>query len=370
MKILMTALQPSGGIRTFFRYVYGQDVFNDCEFVLLAPDEGLGDFLSEFIPRGRINLIPSSRDPQKYLRLVRRVVKSGSFDLIHSHGFSAGVLTQLASTGLGVPHLLTAHDVFTAPQFYGWKGQVKKVLLGMAFARIPAIHTVTEDAKQNLLQYFPSVKCERVRSILHGVDTEFFRAGVPRLLKGELSLSQEVPLIGFFGRFMGQKGFKILVDALEIIKNEGRLPVVPHVVTFAAGGYIREDYSYLEGKGLAQYFHRLQPTDDMPSALKGVDLVVMPSRWEACGLLAMESLAAGVPIVGTDCVGLREVIEGSPARAAKAGDSASLASAISEELEALDSRKRVFQDFQPIAVERFKIVHPANELHRLYRKLI
>ncbi|SDW60174.1 glycosyltransferase family 4 protein [Marinobacter mobilis] len=366
MQILMTALQPGGGIRTFFRYIYGQPAFDGFTFTLLAPDSGLEEYISSYLPPGRIRLVKAKEGHLDFIIQARTLIKNGGFDLIHSHGFSAGLLTEIAKTGIKIPHIMTAHDVFRPEQFIGWKQLVKKRVMSYIFTRMTAIHTVTNDARLNFLSYFPSVDEAKVKGILHGVDSEYFKNGAKRNIKEELGLSEDTLLLGFFGRFMGQKGFRILVDAVKKIKNHDSINPMPHIVTFGWGGYIREDYSYLNSLGLGDYFHQLEQTDDMPSALKGVDLVVMPSRWEACGLLAMEALSAGVPIVGTDCIGLREVLEKSPATMALTGSSDSLAEAIVDELKQINQRKKQFLEYQNEAVDFFNIKRPSEELSDLY----
>ncbi|MDX1754889.1 MAG: glycosyltransferase family 4 protein [Marinobacter sp.] len=370
MNIVMTALQPGGGIRTFFRYVYSQPAFIDCRFLLIAPDEGLSDYLRRFLPEGRIELIPAQAGTLSFVKQVRSIVRVENPDLVHSHGFSAGLLTEIARTGSQCPHLMTAHDVFTAAQFPGIKGRCKQWLLARIFRRMDAIHTVTEDAKANFLEFFPSVKATRIHGILHGIDTEYFLEGRSRDFRGELGLTDSTPLIGFFGRFMGQKGFRILVDAMEQMSQRVLPGRMPHVLTFGWGGYVREDYAYLKAKGLDQVFHQMPQTDDMPSALKGVDVIAMPSRWEACGLLAMEALSAGVPIVGSDCVGLREVLEHSPAQLITTGSSESLSNALVQELANLKGRRDEFERFQEVAARKFSITRPSNELKGLYESIL
>lgn len=369
MNILMTALQPGGGIRTFFRYVYGHPAFNDCVFTLVAPDQGLGDYLSEFLPPGRIELVPASRGKAGYIKQLRGFVRGGSFDLVHSHGFSAGILLQIAMTGIKTPHLMTGHDMFTAPLFSGLKGQIKRLMIGFFLQRITAIHAVTADAKNNILEFFPSIPERRVHDILHGIETEKFQVGLAHDVRADIGLSPDVPLVGFFGRFMSPKGFKVLVDAIDHINRNLVNEQTPHVATFGWGGFIREDYAYLEELGLKDYFHQMPQTNNMAGALKGVDVVAMPSRWEACGLLAMEALAAGVPIVGSDCVGLREVLDGSPARQVPVGNARALADALLDEINNLEQRRDAFQAYQSEAVERFAIDRPARALADLYRQL-
>lgn len=367
MKVLMSALQPGGGIKTFLRYIYSQPCFDDCEFVLYAPDNGLSSYLNAVVGDDRIEVIPAPQNSWDFAVALRGVMKSREHDLVHSHGFGAGVLTEIVRTlSSHSPHLMTAHDVFLDSQFAGLKGKVRKLAMARLFGRIDRIHTVTEDATRNFSDFFPGVCTERLKPILHGVDTDFFSQGEPADLRFELGISASTPLIGFFGRFMGQKGFRTLVHAMLAIKQEGIEPL-PRVLTFGWGGFIREDYEYLTSLGLADDFVQMPATDNMPSMIKAVDMVVMPSRWEACGLLAMEVLSAGVPLLSTDCIGLREVVAGSPTRIFPPGSAEGLSGAIKAEI-AAPSKDR-FSDYQQTAIARFHIGRPASELRALYDEL-
>jgi len=369
MNILMSALHPEGGIRTFFRYIYGQPVFSGHTFDLIAPDRELSRYLDRFLPEQRIRVIVAEKNKVRLIRQIRAIAREGRYDIIHSHGFSAGLLTEMALTGLGMPHLMTAHDVFLPAQFHSLRGKMKKVAMNQLFRRMTAIHAVSEDARRNLLSFFPGIHANRIRGILHGVDTIAFRDCLPAALRPVLGLEAEVPLIGFFGRFMGQKGFRLLVDAMDDIVRNGRLPVLPHVVTFGWNGYIREDYEYLRDKGLGEYFHQHEQTHEVGPMLKAVDLVAMPSRWEACGLLAMEALSAAVPIVGSDCIGLREVLAGSPAQMFPAGDASALSDLLVSEINHLPERRGEFVRYQSEAVARFDLDRAARVLARLYAEL-
>ncbi|QBM17199.1 hypothetical protein MARI_13050 [Marinobacter sp. JH2] len=370
MNVLMTAMQPGGGIRTFFRYIYSQHSFDNDTFTLIAPDPDgqLAFFLSNTLGDKRFKVVVPPWGSLGFTKTIRSVIKEGNFDLLHSHGFGAGLLSQIAITGLNSPpHLMTAHDVFLSTQFDGCKGQFRKVLMAMLFKRMDGIHTVTADATDNFKQFFPSVPERFFHPILHGVDTDFFYTGEPEDLREKLALHQETPLIGFFGRFMGQKGFRTLVDAVFQLKERNCSPL-PKVLTFGWGGFIREDYEYVASLGLNGTFVQMPATDNMPAMIKAVDMVAMPSRWEACGLLGMEVLAAGVPLLATDCIGLREVVADSPARLFSPGDSSALADLIQQELQ--EPTKDRFVKYQGTAVERFHISRPADELRALYQKMV
>jgi glycosyltransferase involved in cell wall biosynthesis len=372
LKVLLTARWPVGGIKTFLRYIYSNDAFLHTNLTLIAPNEGLSEYLINYLPQGRVTFIPCEQSGGSLHKCIKSEISSAKktnepYELIHSHGFTAAFWTLLANLGSSTPHLMTAHDVFTERQFMGFKGLVKKTGLSFLFRQLDAIHTVTEDAKVNFLHYMKSVKSQNVHGIMHGVDTEFFRVSSKRNFQEELGLSSDTYLFGFFGRFMAQKGFRNIVKAVESMKAAGLSSHDFRVLTFANQGFIREDYEFIRSRGVSDYFEKLTPTDNMPASIKGIDCVLMPSRWEACGLLAMEVLAAGRPIISSNCNGLREVVADSPAYVVEPENPHMLSDAMRQ---ALQSNPHKFSDFQSTACERFAIKRPANSLAELYASLI
>jgi glycosyltransferase involved in cell wall biosynthesis len=366
VKILMAARFPVGGIRTFFRHVYAQPAFEDCSFTLLAPGENLGDSLSRYISPERLRVRAVSGSFKDFFREMRMELKEERFDLFHTHGLTTGILGELARTGTRIPHLMTMHDVFLPTTFKGFGGGLRQIGLNILIRRCDGIHAVSEDCARNFCEYLPLVKKERVHPILNGIDTQAIRNATSVDAHSELDLPLDTKLIGFFGRFMAQKGFRTLVDAVEILHQEGELAPFK-VVTFGWGGFIREDFQYLSEKGLSEYFHQQPHTDEPYRWMKAMSLVVMPSRWEACGLVAMEALTAGVPIVATNCIGLREVLEGSPAIRVETDAPRQLAERIQAEIRS--PRRESFVDYMGIARERFDVEVAGRRIRELYGTL-
>jgi len=367
-RILLTAVHPVGGIKTFFKYIYAAKAFSDFDLTFVTPDANFTEFANEFIPNADVKTISASG--KGFISDVRALIKEGDFQLVHSHGFTAGIYTQLSCTGISIPHVMTAHDVFTERQFAGVKGRVKKWLMARLFGQIDIIHTVTKAAEKNFLQYFPNIRPEKINCIVHGVDAEAFANAEQRALKQELELNDDAVLFGFFGRFMAQKAFRVIVDAVGILKQNGIDESQVRVCTFGWGGFIREDYQYIEDKGVRAYFEQLPATNDMPASIKGVDCVLMPSRWEACGLLAMESLSAATPIISTNCVGLDEVTESTPALVIDINDHKAMAEQMTFVLNNSAKVKQDFIAYQKEAVSRFSISRPINELVDLYQSIL
>src|SRR5690606_20718599 len=101
---------------------------------------------------------------------------------------------------------------------------------------------------------------------------------------------------------------------------------------------------------LANLFYMHDFVADTAPYVKGCDLVVMPSLWEACPLLPMEVLSAGVPLVASRCIGLREVCEGTPAILV---DPASAESLIAGLIAANSAPREVFGEYASKARKRY-----------------
>lgn len=372
-RILLIVRHPVGGIRTFFRYVYGNISSSNYYFTLVAPEchetsvllNDLSELDLEYIPvRQQIN-------DRELFGIVSKIIRTQSFCLIHSHGFTAGVCAVGGALLKRIPHLLTCHDIIGSGQFVGIRGLVMKVGLGGLLSMIDCIHCASNDARDNLLAHVPLLKCmeRKVVVIPHGIETERFFRAEKRDLRRELGLAPDTFLIGFLGRFMSLKGFRYLVDAFEQLNRMEGLPRKPLLLTFGQpDGFIREDQAYVKQKGIAESVLFLPFVPNVASTLKGLDIVAMPSLSEACGLLAMETLVAGTPLLGTNCIGLREVLHETPAYVVPPRDSAALSEALVMEMKAPTTAQA--RRFAIEAAARFQVKNRVVEIENLMLKLL
>lgn len=364
-RVLVFARHPGGGIRTYFRYVYGQQCMDDLKFTFVTPTSPTMDSILARLGNAPVH-VTSKYTSVSLLVTLLRILLTRRFDLIHSHGFTAGILAALPAVIFRIPHIITTHDVFMEGQFTGRKGKVKKWLIGRFLALANIINPVGTDARDNLIKTYPFLdKGGKVVAIRNGIDSEAFLIEESRDLKAESGVNSQAILLGFFGRFMAQKGFRTLVDAVEQW-NASKENTPLHVACFGWGGFVREEQADLKARRIDPFFHFFPATDEMAEALRGVDAVVMPSRWEACPLLPMEAFIAGVPLLATDCIGLKEVTEDTPVVRFSVGNPQSLMQAI-ETLETnFFSLKEAATKFRPIASERFDVKNTSLALRSLF----
>jgi glycosyltransferase involved in cell wall biosynthesis len=215
-------------------------------------------------------------------------------------------------------------------------------------------------------------KARNIVVIRNGIAAAQFCNPKPADIRQLLGLDANVRVFGFFGRFMEQKGFLDLVEAAGRLKRtrEARDFVV---VCVGAGDYLKEYRQAVVDAELTEALLFLPRVENPAPLMAGCDAVIMPSRWEAYPLQAPEVLCLGVPLIASDCLGLREVTPGTPARTFTTADVAGLAEAMSAEL-AQPSREaarayaptaRVRFDFQPSAKAIYRLLQMAQTGRRL-----
>jgi glycosyltransferase involved in cell wall biosynthesis len=172
-----------------------------------------------------------------------------------------------------------------------------------------------------------------VEVVRETVDPAEFHPGLAGRFRARVGIPDDAPLVGAAGRLDSWKGYDVLLDAFESAK--ARRPDMHLVV---AGGEVRGKEQL--AVGLAARAERLPdvhwvgPRDDMPELLADLDVFVLPSTEpEPYGLVVVEALASGAPVVVSDAGGAPEIVEhaapGSGARVPP-GDDAALADALVE----------------------------------------
>ncbi|MCC4834752.1 glycosyltransferase family 4 protein [Shewanella sp. 10N.7] len=111
--------------------------------------------------------------------------------------------------------------------------------------------------------------------------------------------ANEAPVLAAYGRFHPQKGFDLLIKAMQQVKSPCRLLLA------GEGGQL-DELNALAAK--VTNVEIVGKIDDVPSFLQACDAVIIPSRWEPFGLIFIESLAMNKPIISSQVDGLGDQI--------------------------------------------------------------
>ncbi|HEY0583876.1 MAG TPA: glycosyltransferase, partial [Chloroflexota bacterium] len=268
----------------------------------------------------------SRLDPRALNRLVA-ILREGNFDIVHSHLFRADIYAGLAVARLRERRPLlvsTRHndDRFFLNPFVGIVHYVVSARqdLIIAISDHIARFTVARGVRH------PA----RVRRVYHGIEPPLERAleREGQRIRRELGIDSDAFLVGNVGRLAPQKGQRHLIAAMPLL-----LERVPGAHAIIAGGGDLEDYfrDLARELGVADRVHVLGPRRDVPALMHAMDVFAMPSIWEGFGLVLLEAMAAGRPIVASRVATIPEVVlDGQTGLLVPAGDSLALAEALAQ----------------------------------------
>ena len=379
-RVLVPVSHPLGGIRTYMLYSFRRLHEKGVRFTFLSSaGEAFRAFKkdvehwigTEFIDS------PEGNGSKAAFLTIRRALKERQFTLIHSQGLRAGTEAAAANYFRQIPHLITLHDVIVPRNdIPGPMKQLKKAVISAVVRRASVVVPVSEDCAANHLEVFPAWKKGpvQVTTILNGIDIdridrarEEFESADDIRLRHQFAIAPNIIVGGFFGRFMPQKGFDILLDALSLLAHNGYGDRFRLIVTKDPNGFLGETMQETaERPEVARMVDFIDPVSNIAPLLCQCDVLVMPSRWEACGLLAMEAMVLGKPVIGSNCLGLREVLNGTPSLLAPKENAEALAEKLIEFIE--NPTTESARNYVPEARRRFDVNVATARLAELYRR--
>jgi glycosyltransferase involved in cell wall biosynthesis len=305
-------------------------------------------------------------DPLALRRLVR-LLRGGDFDIVHSHLFRADVYAAIAIAQLGEhapPLVSTRHndDRFFLNPFIGMLHYAVSARQEMIIAISDHIarFTVSRGVRD------PS----RVRRVYHGLEPSLIQARdrEGKQIRQDLGLSVDDFVVGNVGRLAPQKGQRHLVMAMPLL-----LERVPRAHAIIAGGGDLEDYLRdlsLE-VGVADRVHVLGPRADIPALMHAMDVFAMPSIWEGFGLVLLEAMAAGRPIVASRVATIPEVVvDGVTGLLVPAGDPVPLAEALAALAHHGERARSLGEAGRQRLRQHFSVEKMVGDTEQLYRELL
>jgi glycosyltransferase involved in cell wall biosynthesis len=377
LRILNVARYPVGGIRTYLRYTYSRLDPRAYQTTILAAE----DKEAHLLPAGLspmtadLEVVPVRHAVWRLASATDRLLRSRAFALVHSQGTTAAISSAVPASWHRVPHVVTLHETFREEQFTGRLGAAKRLLLAKLLGLADAVICVSDDAKTNLFEHLRLSReaQSKVTVIVNGVAVDMLLREAPATrpdFRRNWSVDNGTAILGYFGRFMPEKGFDVLLDAVRILK-EGNRELPPFVVAAVNDrAFVREYKQRIVELGLESSFFFPGFQASAAGALQELDAVVMPSRREACPLVAMEAMVLGCPLIASDCIGLREVTRGTPALTSVTGDARSLASAIETFLLNRHAHRDAARVYVPRARARFDSSHTVERLSQLFGRVL
>lgn len=186
-----------------------------------------------------------------------------------------------------------------------------------------------------------------------GLDPEPYVAPQSKSIRNELLIPADIPLIGFVGRLIPEKGVSLLLEALHRLKD------LKWCVLILGSGPLESEISgkWREEFGDRLIYRKAVPHADVPAYMRAMDIFVLPSyatlAWkEQFGLVLAEAMLAGVPCIGSSSGAIPDVI-GPGGLVFKENDVDDLAHTLERLLVDMDLRKSLAEDAQRFALQHF-----------------
>ncbi|MBL7162627.1 MAG: glycosyltransferase [Anaerolineales bacterium] len=284
--------------------------------------------------------------------------KNFQYDLIHSHYWMSGIAARDLQAAWGVPvvhmfHTLglmkqrIAQNSLEAEGDYRIEGEQEVLKLA---DRIVAA-TIAEKAQ---LQWLYQADTEKIEVIPPGVDTCHFYPIPSDEAKEYIGISPDDRMLLFVGRIEPLKGIDIIIQAIGLMGRAGTL-VDNHLCLSIIGGdpYVSreamtDEMSRLQAlsteNGLNDFvaFLGRRSQETLPYYYSAADVVIMPSHYESFGMVALEAMACGTPVVASQVGGLAFLVQdGETGYHINVGDMDALSERLTTLLEDRDIRERL-----------------------------
>ncbi|HTT46320.1 MAG TPA: glycosyltransferase family 4 protein [Thermoplasmata archaeon] len=312
-------------------------------------------------------LVPGLTMPMM-VGLIDALAESGA-DVIHAHSHRYGHVLQAAAVAdrLRIPLVVSTHyhpaDRREPPLKRGLL-RMQDVLFGATAYRVARALVVQTDREANLVGEFAPRK--KFRTIPPGIDLAAW--STPESDRADdLDLPGEYFL--FVGRVASNKGLPILLDALATLEPPARRPLVLMGRDWGERARLETQARALGLEDRVLFLDHVASPSAYRAVIRGARALVLPSEWEAFGLVLLEAMAAETPIVATAVGGVPDVLDqGRSGRMVPYGDATALAASLRAVLEETRETERLRANARE-RVQGFDWSVTVDRHRELYREL-
>lgn len=242
------------------------------------------------------------------------------YDVLHSHYWLSGWVALQLRALWSLPMVHMSHTLGypkNAAAQQAWEQdpprrlQVEYEVLKQSDALVAE----SPASKQHMLQEY-GVPPARIQTIPCGVDTTLFRPQEALQARHALTLPLSVPLALFVGRLQPLKGLDTLLRAAALVRQQHPMLQVLIIGGGVDVGDVHEEEelgrlrALAAALGLTEHvvFLKAQPQETLAQYYAAADVFVMPSHYESFGMVALEAMACGTPVVASEVGGLASTV--------------------------------------------------------------
>ncbi|MCL2116166.1 MAG: glycosyltransferase family 4 protein [Methanobrevibacter sp.] len=229
-----------------------------------------------------------------------RIIRKYNIDIIHGHYiYPSGLVAVLAGIFTKKKVYVTSHgsDMFCLYP----KHKFIQPLIKFVLKRADIVLVVSEALKKEVLKLnIPNMK-NKIRINWNTVDIEKFQPNEEYKFKKELKIAKNHPIILFVGNIIKRKNVATIIDAKKLVQEDCTLVIV------GDGPLLSNLKSKVENEKIANVIFT-GARGDIEHIIPSSDVLILPSFSESFGLVLIEALACGKPVIGANVGGIKEII--------------------------------------------------------------
>ena len=236
------------------------------------------------------------------------------YDLIYSNYWMSGMVGELISKQLKIPHIITFHTMGLTKRTVNYLENESDFRIDNELDLLnksDAIVVPTYQEKENLILNYKTEN--NIYIVSPGVDLEKFKSKNKFESREKLRLSQTSKILLSVGRLEPLKGYDVLINALSFLDTSDDFDV--QLLIIGGDGKSKKELERLNSLklkyGLSKRVNFLGVIDHdkLPLYFSAADVFVMPSAHETFGIAALEASACNLPVIAPQVGGLKSVVK-------------------------------------------------------------